>query len=93
MSWGSLKPPGSRLSEPTPPPTARTKVPSLASLTMRLLPPRWPSAIQMSPSGAIATPGRAVEVRLVVAVHARLADPHHHVTLARELDDLVPHAH
>ena len=93
MSWGSLKPPGSRLSEPTPPPTARTKVPSLVSLTMRLLPPRWPSAIQMSPFGAIATPDGPLKCAVVVAVHARLADPHHHVTLARELDDLVPHAH
>ena len=56
MSWGSLKRPGSRLSDPTPPPTASTKLPSLDSFTMRLLPPLWPSATQMSPSGDMATP-------------------------------------
>ena len=36
---------------------------------------------------------RPVEVRLVVAVHARLADAHDDVALAGELEDLVAHAH
>ena len=37
--------------------------------------------------------GRAIEVRVVVAVHARLAEAHDHLALAGKLEDLVPHAH
>ena len=56
MSCGSLKRAASLLSDPTPPPTASRNVPSPENLTMRLLPPRCPSATQMSPFGATTTP-------------------------------------
>ena len=82
MSCGSLKRAASLLSEPTPPPMASRNLPSGANLTMRLLPPRCPSATQMSPFGATTTPDGPVEVPLVVAPDGRLAEAQHHLARA-----------
>ena len=45
------------------------------------------------PFGGDRDPRGAVEVGLVVPVHPRFPDPHHHFALPGQLEDLVAHAH